>query len=216
MYIIPWVNPRGYLQTLWREPWIPIKMFESLWGSPRGELCFTNDESKRTVREEHAEESKSERGMVGGMDRSTCHWTIKQYRGMDGVLSAHREGLHRKSALLGPLWPPCKLRAGVAGLADGRQARIGETEKGRRKDGVRGRFKGLFLSHQSWYLRARARPGTIPKARRKENLGFTQRTSRQPLSPRDPDDHSSDNNIRADDVGGNWTMRAPFCPPAII
>lgn len=53
---------------------------------------------------------------------------------MDGVLSAHdREGLHRKSALLGPLWPPCKLRAGVVGLADGRQVRIGE--RGRMGEG---------------------------------------------------------------------------------
>jgi len=34
----------------------------------------------------------------------------------------------------------------------------------------------LFLSHQSWYLRARARLGTIPKACRKESLGFTQGT----------------------------------------
>lgn len=71
---------------------------------------------------------------------------------MDGVLSAHREGLHRKSALLGPLWPPCKLRAGVVGLADGRQVRIGEREgRGRR-------FKSCFYPiNHGIYVRELAR-----------------------------------------------------------
>lgn len=44
-------------------------------------------------------------------------------------------------------------------------------------------IQGLFLSHQSWYLRARARPGTMPQARRKESLEFTQGTEPFPLQP---------------------------------
>lgn len=93
--------------------------------------------------------------------------------GMDGVLSAHREGLRGKSALLGPLWPSCKLRAGVVGREGARRRRLGEA-------GDRWAIQGLFLSHQSWYLRARARPGTMPKARRKESLEFTQGTEPSP------------------------------------
>lgn len=124
--------------------------------------------------------------------------------GMDGVLSAHREGLRGKSALLGPLWSSCKLRAGVLGTR-------GWAGEGRVSE--RGRaIQGLFLSHQSWYLRARARPGTMPKARRKESLEFTQRTEPSPPQPSsfsssfflplpsNLNGYSSGNNIRASDV----------------
>lgn len=129
---------------------------------------------------------------------------------MDGVLSAHRERGCTENR-------HCSAHCGL--LVNFVREWLVSRTVGKREDrrkgwdgGARGggAIQELFLSHQSWYLRARARPGTIPKARRKESLGFTQGTepssttylppSRPPAySPHDPD-HSSDNNIRTDDV----------------
>jgi len=75
------------------------------------------------------------------------------------------KGCGRKSAPLGPivtLLVNSKREWLVSGMVGGQSRR--------------GPIQGLFLSHQSWYLRAPAHPGTMPKARRKESPGFTQRT----------------------------------------
>jgi hypothetical protein len=83
----------------------------------------------------------------------------------DRVLSARRGGLRQK---IGTARAHCDLLVNskrewlVSGMVGGQSRRAP--------------IQGLFLSHQSWYLRAPTHPGTMPKARRKESPGFTQRT----------------------------------------
>lgn len=123
--------------------------------------------------------------------------------GMDGVLSAHREGLHRKSVPLGPLWPPCKLRAGVVGLADGRQVRIAE-RKGQGGKGGDSRAVSIpsimvFTCASSLGYNTESSSKGKPRVY-SGNRTFSDNYPPCPLPPRYLNDHSSDNNIRANDV----------------
>lgn len=127
-------------------------------------------------------------------------------RGMDGVLSAHRQGLHGKSA-------HCSVHCGLL-VNFVREWSASEVET-RVEDERRRRFKGCFYPiNHGIYVRELARA----QCRKLVSKGKPRGLLREPsptipllspfsshpgfsLSTSDLNDHSSGNNIRADIVG---------------